>query len=232
MTYLGALYSNEYKGGERVTEMIRITIVYDNTAWNETFTPDWGFSCVIEAFGTTILFDTGAKGHILLDNMKKSNIDPMAINDVVISHAHWDHTGGLFHFLQINPVTVYIPYVCSISDYAGPVIRVKEYLNIRENIYSTGVLEKVEQSLAVKRGDDVIVIAGCSHPGVKNLITAASKFGKVRALIGGLHGFDDFNLINDLDIICPTHCTRFIQKIKTLYPEKYVEGGAGRVIHI
>ena len=48
---------------------------------------------------------------------------------------------------------------------------------------------------------------GCSHSGVGNILKAASQFGKPYALIGGLHGFSDFDLVKDLTLICPTHCT-------------------------
>ena len=61
---------------------------------------------------------------------------------------------------------------------------------------------------------------------------AVSKFGNVGALIGGFHGFKDFGLIDKLDAICPTHCTRFLREIKAHYPEKYLEGGAGQIIDI
>ena len=211
---------------------MRITIIYDNKSWNEKFKSDWGFSCVIEAFGLNILFDTGANGHILLDNMKASNIDPLRIDMVFISHSHGDHTGGLSDFLKISPVKVYIPYSYLIHESSASVIRVTKYLQIHENIYSTGVLKGIEQSLVIKSAEKVVVIVGCSHPGVGEILEAASKFGKVNVLIGGLHGFDDFYLINHLDYICPTHCTRFIREIKALYPAKYIEGGAGRVIEI
>jgi len=33
-------------------------------------------------------------------------------------------------------------------------------------------------------------------------------------------------------VICPTHCTRHIAEIKAFYPEKYVEGGAGKIINL
>ena len=68
--------------------------------------------------------------------------------------------------------------------------------------------------------------------GVKKILKAGARFGKVRALVGGLHGFKQFALLNPLEKVCPTHCTRYIEHIKRLYPGKYVEGGAGKIIEI
>ena len=211
---------------------MKITIIYDNKAWNKDLKPDWGFSCLVEAFGKSILFDTGAKGDILLDNMKKLNIDPLQIDEVFISHSHRDHTGGLASFLRINQTNVYIPYSCIVSDYVVNVVKVKERVKIHENIYSTGELKGIEQSLVIKQDKGVIVIVGCSHPGVREIFKEAAIIGKVSMLVGGLHGFNEFELINDLDSICPTHCTQSILKIKEIYPAKYVEGGAAQVIEI
>ena len=56
-------------------------------------------------------FITGMKGSILLANMEKLGIDPMSIEEVFISHAHFDHAGGLSGFLAINKdVTIYVPH--------------------------------------------------------------------------------------------------------------------------
>jgi metal-dependent hydrolase (beta-lactamase superfamily II) len=54
----------------------------------------------------------------------------------------------------------------------------------------------------------ILIISGCSHPGVGCIIVAASTFGKVSTLIGGLHGFDGYPLIDGLDAIYTAHCTR------------------------
>jgi len=209
---------------------MKITIIYDNTAWDINLKSDWGFSCLVEVFGKNILFDTGAKANILLNNMEKLKIDPMQIDEVFISHSHWDHTGGLSCILSLNPVKVYIPYSCSLSDDKVNAIKVDEKLKLHDNIYSTGELKSIEHSLVIKENTGVTVIAGCSHPGVREILQVASEIGKVRTLIGGLHGFNDFNLIDNLENICPAHCTRFIREIKELYPGKYIEGGAGKVI--
>ena len=45
-------------------------------------------------------------------------------------------------------------------------------------------------------------------------------------------GFNVFELFEDFGVICPTHCTQHIAEIKSLYPEKYIEGGAGKIIEI
>ncbi len=207
---------------------MKVTIIYDNTAFSKNLTPDWGFSCPVEAYGRKILFDTGAKGSILLDNMKKLGIDASKVTEIFISHDHRDHTGGLFDFLKKNQVKVYIPESCKTN---GDIfVRVNDELEICENIYSTGELDNIEHSLVVREENNVAVITGCSHPGVEKILEKASQFGEVKTLIGGLHGFKNFLVAKDLNIICPAHCTQHIQKIKELYPDKYVEAGAGRVI--
>ena len=59
-----------------------------------------------------------------------------------------------------------------------------------------------------------------------------SHLGHIRAVIGGFHGFQDFNLLKDIDLICPTYCTKQQNEIKSRYPNKIVEGGVGRIISI
>lgn len=211
---------------------MKIIILYDNEAWDDRLASDWGFSCLIKASGRNILFDTGAKGRILLDNMRKLHIDPCEVDEIFISHAHWDHTGGLSDFLKIHPTRVYIPFSCPEPQGAKEVIKVKEPLKIHKNIYSTGELKNAEQSLFIQEEKGIVVVAGCSHPGVGTILQEAAKIGKVYGLIGGLHGFKAFDLINDIELICATHCTQFKEKIKRLYPGKYIEGGAGKIIEI
>jgi len=90
---------------------MRITVVYDNEAREKGLRADWGFSCLIESQDMPqILFDTGASGSILLHNMKRLELDPNAIDIIVISHAHGDHTGGLSHILEANDhAEIYLP---------------------------------------------------------------------------------------------------------------------------
>lgn len=211
---------------------MKIVIIYDNDVYRENLRADWGFSCFVEVEGVPkILFDAGARSPILLSNMKNLEIDPLSIEEVFISHAHWDHMGGLSEFLRVNGnVKVYIPFSCPKPSGAGDVIRVKEPLQIHDNVYSTGELGHIEQSLVIKTEKGIVVIVGCSHPGVGKILGAASEFGKLYALIGGLHGFREFDLLKDLSLICACHCTQYKSKIRSLYPKTSIEGGAGRII--
>ena len=56
---------------------------------------EWGFSAVVEADGHRILFDTGARPNTVLNNAKELGVDLGSITEVVLSHNHADHTGGL-----------------------------------------------------------------------------------------------------------------------------------------
>lgn len=211
---------------------MKVTVIYDNTVFRNDLNADWGFSCLVEACNKKILFDTGAHGSLLLDNMRKLDIDPTEIHDVFISHAHWDHTGGLSDFLRMSPARVYLPLSCREPLNAPEVINVNESIILYQDIFSTGELENIEQSLVIKTEVGLAVITGCSHPGVDKILMTASRWGNVRFLIGGLHGFRDFDLVKNLELICPTHCTQFISEIKAHFPDKYVTAGAGKVIEI
>jgi len=213
---------------------MKITLLYDNEVYKKGLKSDWGFSCLIEGEDMpSILFDTGANGSILLHNMEKLTIDPLSIDIVFISHAHWDHTGGLSSFLNKNQaVKIYIPGSCPEPQDGKEVITIVEPLEICNGVFSTGELKGVEQSLAIKTEKGLTVIVGCSHPGVEDILGSASQFGSIYALIGGLHGFSQFDGIKDLELVCPCHCTQFKSKIRSLYPKKYIDGGAGRIINI
>jgi 7,8-dihydropterin-6-yl-methyl-4-(beta-D-ribofuranosyl)aminobenzene 5'-phosphate synthase len=211
---------------------MRVTIIFDNTAFREDLRSSWGFSALVETHGKHILFDTGGNGSILLSNMQKLRIDPRRIGDVFISHSHFDHTGGLSSFLEQNPeVTLWVPPSLRGVKYVKEVIEVATPRKMYEGIYSTGELERIEQSLCVETEKGIVVIAGCSHPRMKHILDVAAQFGKVFGIIGGLHGNKPESL-KELDLICATHCSQYIAEIKSLYPDQYVQGGAGRVIAI
>lgn len=211
---------------------MKTTIIYDNTTYRNDLQADWGFSAFVEAKGKKILFDTGGSGSILLSNMKKLNIVPKEITDIFISHFHYDHTGGLSSFFdQNNEVKVWIPHSFRCIKCVKEVIDVKNSTKLYEGIYSTGELEEIEQFLCIETQKDILIVAGCSHPRMEYILNAASQYGKVYGIIGGLHGNTPESL-KDLDLICATHCTQYQREIKLLYPEKYVKGGAGRVIEI
>jgi len=63
----------------------RLAIVYDNNPYDYRLKSSWGFACLIELKGKTILFDTGGDGEILLYNMRVLNKDPTAIDAVRIA---------------------------------------------------------------------------------------------------------------------------------------------------
>jgi 7,8-dihydropterin-6-yl-methyl-4-(beta-D-ribofuranosyl)aminobenzene 5'-phosphate synthase len=56
---------------------------------------EWGFSALVIADGHPILFDTGARPDTVWNNVRELHVDLSSITDVVLSHNHDDHTGGL-----------------------------------------------------------------------------------------------------------------------------------------
>ena len=177
---------------------LTITILYDNNEYDERLETAWGFSCLVEGLEKTILFDTGGDSAMLLRNMRKLGIDPQIVEAVVISHIHYDHLGGLPGFLEENnDVTVYLPEYLpeSIKDTVrksgAELVEVRESVKICERAYSTGELGDwiKEQSLVIETDKGLVVITGCAHPGVVNVVREAKRLrgGDVHLVLGGFH---------------------------------------------
>ena len=56
---------------------------------------EWGFSALVEVDGHRFLFDTGQYSDTVLRNARELGVDLSDITDVILSHHHGDHTGGL-----------------------------------------------------------------------------------------------------------------------------------------
>ena len=77
---------------------INITTLSENTATGYTIA-EGGLSILVEADGTTILFDTGASFSAVY-NAQLLGVDLATVDHIVLSHGHQDHTGGLREVLK------------------------------------------------------------------------------------------------------------------------------------
>ncbi|MFN8257040.1 MAG: MBL fold metallo-hydrolase [Bacteroidales bacterium] len=80
---------------------MKIITLIENNSVDEDLKSEHGLSIYIETENHKILFDTG-QSDLFLINARKFNIDLKEVDKVVISHGHYDHLGGLIHFLQFN----------------------------------------------------------------------------------------------------------------------------------
>ncbi|MBN2560103.1 MAG: MBL fold metallo-hydrolase [Phycisphaerae bacterium] len=78
---------------------VRITVLVENTARGRGLLAEHGLALWIEADGRKILFDTG-QGMALAHNAQLLGVDLNAVDDVILSHGHYDHTGGLDSALE------------------------------------------------------------------------------------------------------------------------------------
>jgi len=72
---------------------LKITIL--STMLADAGVGEWGFAALVEADGNRILYDTGARPTTVLENARELGIDLANVRDVILSHNHADHTGGL-----------------------------------------------------------------------------------------------------------------------------------------
>ena len=232
-----------------------MTIVYDNSPFDEQLEIDWGFSCFIEGLEKSILFDTGANSQILLSNMQKLGISPEVIDCVILSHDHRDHIGGLGALLGKNSnIEVWLPAFFSssfkdmVSKKRAKIIEVESFQQICQGAYTTGVIEGwiKEQSLTLDTDKGLVLMTGCAHPRIVNIITKAKGLlnKDVYLALGGFHmaGFDKAEIKNIIDRfrqlgvkkLAPCHCsgdeTRefFAQE----YRDDFLKIGAGAKIRI
>jgi 7,8-dihydropterin-6-yl-methyl-4-(beta-D-ribofuranosyl)aminobenzene 5'-phosphate synthase len=213
----------------------------------------WGLAVLVDG---DLLFDTFCSAALLKDQCGKYGVEPGAIKHIVISHEHWDHTGGLWWILE-NTGNIKV-YACSrfsdgfkkkVKDYGGTLVEVTKTMSIKENIFSTGEIEGVcndmpvfEQSLILKQNDTLAVITGCSHPGILKILSYIGLEYNVAIdlLAGGLHLMNApkeeiahittvIDTIYRIKTIAPFHCTgkKAIKYFRRYMPQRLVNVNPG-----
>ena len=205
---------------------------------------EWGFSALVEADGHRLLVDTGFRPETVLQNARELHIDLSDVQEVILTHNHGDHVGGLMtlrrEFMKKNPAALSVAHVAKGIFYSRPspqgednqmiVIR-KEYeatggkfiehadaVEIFPGAWLSGpvprkypernwsVKGKVQtpegglvedtipedQSLVLNTPQGLVIVTGCGHAGIVNILTyTTAKYADrpVYGVVGGLHLF-------------------------------------------
>ena len=317
MVFLGLIFigTRPSNGHSREIKEGTITNLYDAFGNNPKLTKDFGFSCITNYRGKTILFDAGGNADIFKDNISKLNIDLSQIDIVVVSHGHFDHLNGLDYLLKINPtVKIYFPFdifwgADVAFDATGQEPLIKDSLPTSMQYFDGGdtkfTIEQTgrfwnsnieyiksskeilpgltlistnssymgyfscypgkgfveggfdqekeackntnlpELSLALKTADGQVLIVGCSHTGIENILQKTQEVtqDKISLAYGGLHMLP-FNreqttklvkvIKNEFKVekIAPAHCTGHLafKILSNFYGEDYIYAGLGETI--
>ena len=183
---------------------MQIKALFDSQALQKKFSIGWGVSFLVN--GHT-MFDTGEKPEPLLKNMENMGVAVSGIRNVVISHDHWDHTGGLWEILKKNPaIRVYAcpgfsqNFKDKIKSFGNELIESARVLKVSENIYITGEIPgeyegefMPEQALIARTSEGLVIMTGCAHPGIIEIIQKVERqFSNERIymVFGGFHLMD------------------------------------------
>lgn len=228
----------------------KFTVIVDNNPGGIGLLTRWGVSILVEAGNYTVLFDTGPDPEALKLNMQVLGVNVENIDAVFISHGHHDHVGGISYIAGAKRgVPVYLPSHAGKSLREGlerlglRVIEVSEPTEIYPGIISLGEMygPPYEHSLAVCLREGVVVVVGCSHPGIEKIVRRAYEItGKpVIMVIGGMHlgGASEERLKSVVDAlrsvgvkaVFPIHCSgdNARRYFEAALGEAYMDGHVG-----
>jgi 7,8-dihydropterin-6-yl-methyl-4-(beta-D-ribofuranosyl)aminobenzene 5'-phosphate synthase len=212
-----------------------ITVVYNHIRADSAaeLQPGPGFSALVEFNGKVILFDTGGQAETLLRNLQELKKGALHIDAVVISHNHWDHVYGLPGVLSVTrhrPI-VYVPGSNRESilqqNPRTTMVGVDEPTQIMPDVWLLGPMQLeyrstklAEQALVLDHEDGLIVLVGCSHPGIVKIVERAKELSEDKEVLfvgGGFHlrsmPPDEIRQIASklrqlgVEQLAPSHCT-------------------------
>lgn len=138
-----------HKNGKRIIlngrDGMKVVTLMDNVACSPDFVAEFGLSYYIETERHRILFDSGST-RLFAENAKRLGIDLSTVDIAILSHGHFDHGGGLMHFLSVNSkAKVYVARDAF-----------EEYFNAQnEYIGLSSELAQSDQIIFVDEGTDI-----------------------------------------------------------------------------
>ncbi|NPB00564.1 MAG: MBL fold metallo-hydrolase [Crenarchaeota archaeon] len=231
---------------------MRLIVVVDNEP-GPGLLSEWGLSIYVDLGDRAIIFDTGASEEVFKYNFRSLGLSMDNVIACAISHEHGDHTGGLGAVVEYcHRVPIYLPSPSRLAHELIGLCKVhvnSEVTNILSNVYLINFPRSFipEQCMVIDLGMWLVMITGCSHPGIVHMVRQVMGMFKkaILLLIGGFHLYgispgdavllaDKFCRMQGLFKICPLHCTgrTFQQALRSTCPEKYVPGHSGAIINV
>lgn len=273
-----------------------ITLIEDNPSINLNLFNEHGLSLYIEVDGTKMLFDTGKSGNFI-ENAEKLDVDLKNLKYVILSHGHYDHSGGFkklvdkvetsyklivgkgffnnkyklieegtykyignsFYEEFVNQNNIPIKYVKEDIYYITENIMIFANFKRNNDFEVTSEKFKIKQDenfvldnfsdeivLGVKTDKGFMVILGCSHIGIINILeTIIERTGiPIYGVIGGTHLLEadelrlsktiDFLKEKHIQILGLSHCTgeKAAEEIKHEFKEKFIYNNTGNIIKV
>lgn len=182
-----------------------VTVVYNHIPGESgsNLKPGGGFSAFVQFNDQAILFDTGGERDPLLHNLRELKLDPSRLDAVVISHNHWDHVYGIPGVVIAagNNPPVYVPDSAEEGlrqqNPRANIVAVDKPIEIASGVWVMGPMSLqfrgrpfAEQALVLDHKDGLVVLVGCSHPGVVTVIETVKKHlgdKRITLFAGGFH---------------------------------------------
>jgi 7,8-dihydropterin-6-yl-methyl-4-(beta-D-ribofuranosyl)aminobenzene 5'-phosphate synthase len=212
-------------------ETARITVLYDAFG-KDAMTKDWGYAALVEINGKRILFDTGDDPAILAKNVKAKSVD--------LTRRYYDGAppeimrfGTAFpgaNIQLIDKTTEVAPGITLIALVSD----------------APGTKELKELSLAINTPDGIVLVVGCSHPGIETIVAEAAKINPhIRFIAGGFHlvvaqdaaiekAATSLHDIYKVDYIAPGHCTGepTFTAMQRMFGDHYLYAGLGTTLDV
>jgi 7,8-dihydropterin-6-yl-methyl-4-(beta-D-ribofuranosyl)aminobenzene 5'-phosphate synthase len=172
---------------------------------------------------------------------------------IILSHKHGDHVGGLRKVLEENEnldVCMLSTFPDSVKEIVrsigGRLIETVDSCEVFEGVYTTGKMGSYieEQSMIIDTDNGLIVITGCAHPGILQIVKRTKQIlpKDILLILGGFHRRDKSEAeIKEISAslkkegvryLAPCHCSglRAFEIFRKTYGEDFIEAGAGKVI--
>ena len=203
-------------------ETPRITVLYDAFGKDAAMTKDWGYAALVEINSKRILFDTG--------------------NDAALPAEMRYYDGTPPEILKLG--TVFTGANIQLIDKTTELTPGITLIALVSNV--PGTKELKELSLAINTADGLVLVVGCSHPGIQGFVAEAAKINPhIHFLAGGFHlvAAEDpaiekiVTTLHDtfrVDYIAPGHCTgepAFAALQKT-FGRHYLYAGLGTTLDL
>ena len=162
-----------------------------------------GLSTLVRFHDKVTLFYNGGENTTLVQNLEQLRLDPTGISAVVLSQGQTDLFSGLPGVLSAiaSQIPVYVPAPAAEKiahqNPGATVVAVSRPLSVQPDAWLVGPIQSeykgdttTEQALVLDQEDGLVVIVGCSHPGIVTVVERVkTTFGyrKIKLVVGGFH---------------------------------------------